>query len=166
MSQAATLSQRYVSERKQPDKAIDLVDEAASRLRLQQESKPEPIWRLEKDVLTKEIELAALDRDLSRDSGPAGAAAARASRIKLRLLRVPFVVWPFFVRASFGGDTHTSLPIRPAYIVCSPFCATRQAGPREHSSRVRRSTPRPRPCDDARRRFRPKSPRCAATWRS
>jgi len=40
---AATLSNRYITDRKQPDKSIDLIDEAASRLRLQQESKPEPI---------------------------------------------------------------------------------------------------------------------------
>ena len=48
---AATLSERYLSERKLPDKAIDLVDEAASRLRLQQESKPEPIQDLDRELI-------------------------------------------------------------------------------------------------------------------
>ena len=57
---AATLSDRYIPDRKQPDKSIDLVDEACSRLRLEQESKPEIIWKVERDLLTKQIELSAL----------------------------------------------------------------------------------------------------------
>merc|ERR1719498_1103843 len=54
---------RYLSERKLPDKAIDLLDEAASRLRMQHESKPEPIADLEREVLTIQIELEALRRE-------------------------------------------------------------------------------------------------------
>jgi ATP-dependent Clp protease ATP-binding subunit ClpB len=57
---AATLSNRYLTDRKQPDKSIDLVDEACSRLRLEQESKPEVIWKVERDLLTKRIEQSAL----------------------------------------------------------------------------------------------------------
>jgi len=57
---AASLSDRYLSDRKQPDKSIDLVDEACSRLRLEQESKPDVIWKMERDLLTKQIELSAL----------------------------------------------------------------------------------------------------------
>jgi ATP-dependent Clp protease ATP-binding subunit ClpB len=64
---AATLSERYLTSRKMPDKAIDLIDEAASRLRLQQESKPEPIWALERKIVTKRIELEALKKET--DSG-------------------------------------------------------------------------------------------------
>lgn len=60
---AATLSDRYISDRKQPDKSIDLVDEACSRLRLEQESKPEIIWKVERDLLTKQIELSALENE-------------------------------------------------------------------------------------------------------
>mmetsp|Transcript_971 Transcript_971/g.2299 ORF Transcript_971/g.2299 Transcript_971/m.2299 type:complete len:806 (+) Transcript_971:193-2610(+) len=60
---AATLADRYLTDRKMPDKAIDLVDEAASRLRMQQESKPEPIWKLERDIVTKRIELEALKKE-------------------------------------------------------------------------------------------------------
>lgn len=60
---AAVLANRYLTERKMPDKAIDLIDEAASRLRLQQESKPEPIWRLERKIITKKIELEALRKE-------------------------------------------------------------------------------------------------------
>eukprot|EP00816_Leptocylindrus_hargravesii_P010465 CAMPEP_0196802480 /NCGR_PEP_ID=MMETSP1362-20130617/2080_1 /TAXON_ID=163516 /ORGANISM="Leptocylindrus danicus, Strain CCMP1856" /LENGTH=766 /DNA_ID=CAMNT_0042173787 /DNA_START=763 /DNA_END=3064 /DNA_ORIENTATION=- len=60
---AATLSDRYIADRKQPDKSIDLVDEACSRLRLEQESKPEIIWKIERDLLTKQIELTALSNE-------------------------------------------------------------------------------------------------------
>ena len=57
---AATLSNRYITDRKQPDKSIDLIDEACSRLRLEQESKPEIVWKVERDLLTKQIEQSAL----------------------------------------------------------------------------------------------------------
>ena len=57
---------RYISDRKLPDKAIDLIDEAASRLRIQHESKPEPIADLEREVLTMQIELEALRRETGR----------------------------------------------------------------------------------------------------
>ncbi len=60
---AARLSQRYIADRKQPDKSIDLIDEAASRLRLQQESKPEPIWILERQILKNKIEIASLEKE-------------------------------------------------------------------------------------------------------
>mmetsp|Transcript_20247 Transcript_20247/g.46971 ORF Transcript_20247/g.46971 Transcript_20247/m.46971 type:complete len:815 (+) Transcript_20247:70-2514(+) len=57
---AAQLSGRFLAERKQPDKSIDLIDEAASRLKLQQESKPDVIYELERRLLTKRIERAAM----------------------------------------------------------------------------------------------------------
>jgi len=65
---AATLANRYLTERKMPDKAIDLIDEAASKLRLQQESKPEPIWKIERDLITKRIEIAALKKETDANS--------------------------------------------------------------------------------------------------
>jgi ATP-dependent Clp protease ATP-binding subunit ClpB len=64
---AATLSDRYLPDRKQPDKSIDLVDEACSRLRLEQESKPEIIWKLERDLLTRKIELQSLRNEEDED---------------------------------------------------------------------------------------------------
>jgi ATP-dependent Clp protease ATP-binding subunit ClpB len=64
---AATLSDRYLTERKQPDKSIDLVDEACSKLRLEQESKPEIIWKLERDLMTRQIELSALENEEGAD---------------------------------------------------------------------------------------------------
>lgn len=60
---AATQSDRYITDRFLPDKAVDLVDEAASRLRLQQESKPEAIDSLDHDILTIKIELEALKKE-------------------------------------------------------------------------------------------------------
>lgn len=60
---AAVYSNRYIANRFLPDKAIDLMDEAASRLRLQQESKPEHLERLEHAILTLKIELEALKKE-------------------------------------------------------------------------------------------------------
>jgi ATP-dependent Clp protease ATP-binding subunit ClpB len=60
---AARLSHRYITNRFLPDKAIDLMDEAASRLRLQQESKPESIENIERKIMTIKIELEALRKD-------------------------------------------------------------------------------------------------------
>lgn len=60
---AATLSQRYITDRFLPDKAIDLMDEAASSLRLQQESKPEDIMRLDQKIMTIQIELESLRKE-------------------------------------------------------------------------------------------------------
>jgi ATP-dependent Clp protease ATP-binding subunit ClpB len=60
---AATYSNRYITDRFLPDKAIDLMDEAASSLRLQQESKPEEILRLDQKIMTIQIELESLRKE-------------------------------------------------------------------------------------------------------
>ncbi|PVV01204.1 hypothetical protein BB560_004386 [Smittium megazygosporum] len=65
---AAVLSNRYVQNRFLPDKAIDLVDEACSKLRTQQESKPEPIEELERSILTLQIELESLKKENDKQS--------------------------------------------------------------------------------------------------
>ena len=57
---AATLSNRYITDRFLPDKAIDLVDEAASRLRMEVDSKPEELDALDREILQKQIEAEAL----------------------------------------------------------------------------------------------------------
>ena len=57
---AATLSHRYISDRQLPDKAIDLVDEAASRIRMEIDSKPEAMDRLERRLIQLKIEREAL----------------------------------------------------------------------------------------------------------
>ena len=60
---AATLSNRYITDRFLPDKAIDLMDEAASHLKLQHESKPEDIMRLDHKIMTIQIELESLRKE-------------------------------------------------------------------------------------------------------
>ena len=57
---AATLSHRYITDRFLPDKAIDLVDEAASRLRMEVDSKPEELDQLDRQILQMQIEVEAL----------------------------------------------------------------------------------------------------------
>ena len=60
---AATLSHRYITDRKLPDKAIDLVDEAASRIRIEIDSKPEAMDRLERRIIQLKIEREALNKE-------------------------------------------------------------------------------------------------------
>jgi len=60
---AATLSNRYITDRFLPDKAIDLIDEAASRLRIEIDSLPQEIDQLEREILQLEIERQALQRE-------------------------------------------------------------------------------------------------------
>ena len=60
---AATLSHRYISDRKLPDKAIDLVDEAGSRIRMEIDSKPENMDRLERRLIQLKIEHEALVKE-------------------------------------------------------------------------------------------------------
>ena len=60
---AAALSQRYLPERQLPDKAIDLIDEAAARLRMEIESKPAQLDKIERQIMQLEIERAALTKE-------------------------------------------------------------------------------------------------------
>ena len=60
---AATLSYRYISDRQLPDKAIDLIDESASRIRMQIDSKPEDMDRLERRLIQLKIEREALKKE-------------------------------------------------------------------------------------------------------
>jgi ATP-dependent Clp protease ATP-binding subunit ClpB len=76
---AARLSHRYISERFLPDKAIDLVDEAASGLRIQLDSVPVEIDQLERRILSLEVEAAALHKEKDAES------KARLERIQREL---------------------------------------------------------------------------------
>ena len=60
---AATLSHRYITDRFLPDKAIDLMDEAASRLRMEVDSKPEALDAIDRELLMKQIEAEALKKE-------------------------------------------------------------------------------------------------------
>jgi len=72
---AATLSHRYISDRQLPDKAIDLIDEAASSIRMEIDSKPEPLDRLERRIIQLKLEQQALQKE-----------ADEASRKRLEML--------------------------------------------------------------------------------
>ena len=65
---AATLSSRYISDRFLPDKAIDLMDEAASRLRMQVDSKPEELDELDRRIMQMQIEREALKKETDKPS--------------------------------------------------------------------------------------------------
>jgi len=60
---AATLSHRYITNRQLPDKAIDLIDEAAARIRMEIDSKPEALDRLERRIIQLKIEQMALEKE-------------------------------------------------------------------------------------------------------
>jgi ATP-dependent Clp protease ATP-binding subunit ClpB len=65
---AATLSHRYISDRQLPDKAIDLMDEAASRIRMEIDSKPEALDRLERKLIQQKIQREALKKETDEAS--------------------------------------------------------------------------------------------------
>ncbi|MEO1776168.1 MAG: ATP-dependent chaperone ClpB [Pseudomonadota bacterium] len=76
---AATLSNRYITDRFLPDKAIDLMDEAASRLRMEVDSKPEELDALDRDILQKQIEAMALEKETD------AASAERLAKLRAEL---------------------------------------------------------------------------------
>jgi ATP-dependent Clp protease ATP-binding subunit ClpB len=65
---AATLSERYISDRQLPDKAIDLIDEAASRLRMEIDSKPAELDEVDRQIMQLEIEREALKKERDKAS--------------------------------------------------------------------------------------------------
>ena len=65
---AATLSHRYIADRQLPDKAIDLMDEAASRIRMEIDSKPEELDRLERRLIQLKIQREMLKKEKDRES--------------------------------------------------------------------------------------------------
>ncbi|MBO0331974.1 ATP-dependent chaperone ClpB [Sneathiella sp. CAU 1612] len=65
---AATLSNRYITDRFLPDKAIDLMDEAASRRRMEVDSKPEEVDELDRKILQMKIEASALEKETDKAS--------------------------------------------------------------------------------------------------
>ncbi|MCK4608946.1 MAG: ATP-dependent chaperone ClpB [Gammaproteobacteria bacterium] len=65
---AANLSQRYIADRQLPDKAIDLIDEAASKIRIEMDSKPEDMDKLERRIIQLKIEREALKKETDKES--------------------------------------------------------------------------------------------------
>src|SRR5262249_28496326 len=81
---AATLSQRYITDRFLPDKAIDLIDEAASRLRMENDSMPAELDELRRRIMQLEIEREALKIE-SRDKAGADGSKRELDRIEREL---------------------------------------------------------------------------------
>ena len=79
---AVNLSSRYISDRFLPDKAIDLIDESASALRLQLDSMPEELEVANREVMTLEIEKEALKKEKERNILSANGARSRSRRLK------------------------------------------------------------------------------------
>lgn len=79
---AATFANRYISDRFLPDKAIDLVDEAASRLRMEVDSKPEELDELDRKILQMKIEREALKKEQDN------ASQARLAKLNVELLEL------------------------------------------------------------------------------
>ena len=79
---AVTLSARYITDRFLPDKAIDLVDEAAAKLRLEVDSKPEEIDTLDRQIKQLEIEREAVRRD--KDDAKLSAISSQLSELKAK----------------------------------------------------------------------------------
>jgi len=79
---AATLSHRYISDRQLPDKAIDLVDEAASRIRMEIDSKPEEMDRLDRRLIQLKIEREALKKETD------GLSRGRLSKLENEIAKV------------------------------------------------------------------------------
>ena len=76
---AAELSRRYIADRFLPDKAIDLIDEAASRLRIEIDSLPTEIDEVERRIIPLEIELTSLAKETDEASALRRAALERSS---------------------------------------------------------------------------------------
>ena len=123
---AATLSHRYISDRQLPDKAIDLVDEAASRIRMEMDSKPEALDRLDRRIIQLKIEREALGKETDE-----------ASRKRLEQLKVSLAelerqyadldeIWKA-EKATASGAAHIKEETR-AHAAGSRGCAPR-AGP-------------------------------------
>jgi ATP-dependent Clp protease ATP-binding subunit ClpB len=79
---AARLSQRYITDRQLPDKAIDLIDEAASRIRMEMDSKPEVMDKLERRMIQMKIEREALSKETDQ------AATARLQDLQAQLSEI------------------------------------------------------------------------------
>ena len=82
---AATLAQRYIPDRFLPDKAVDLVDEAASRLRMEAESMPTELDELQRRIMQWEIEREALKKEVAGDETAASPEAERLAQLEREL---------------------------------------------------------------------------------
>ena len=115
---AATLSHRYISDRFLPDKAIDLMDEAASRLRMQVDSKPEELDELDRRIIQLKIEREALKKETDRSSQD------RLEKLEIDLAAIEEEASALTVRQLFEGYNRELALLAEQHL-------TRQA-PQEH----------------------------------
>jgi ATP-dependent Clp protease ATP-binding subunit ClpB len=93
--QAATLAHRYLTSRKLPDSAIDLIDEAAAAVRVARDSQPEEIDKLERQKLQLEVEVQALSKDKEE------ASKTRLKEAKAEISRIDEELQP--LKAAYQG---------------------------------------------------------------
>lgn len=84
---AVTLSSRYISDRFLPDKAVDLIDEAASALRLELENKPEALEKAQRDIMRLQVEQEALKEEVSSHTDAKGKARIKEIEKEIANLR-------------------------------------------------------------------------------
>jgi ATP-dependent Clp protease ATP-binding subunit ClpB len=87
---AATLSHRYITDRQLPDKAIDLIDESASRISIEMDSKPESMDRLERRLIQMKIEREALKKETDPASEKAALQGSHDIKEQLEEARIKF----------------------------------------------------------------------------
>jgi ATP-dependent Clp protease ATP-binding subunit ClpB len=121
---AATLSHRYITDRQLPDKAIDLVDEAASRIRMEMDSKPEEMDRLERRLIQLKMEREALRKERDEASRQRLADLEEEIRDTERQYADLEEVWKA-EKATLQGTTHVKEELERARIEMD---AARRAG--------------------------------------
>ena len=153
---AATLSHRYITNRQLPDKAIDLIDEAAARIRMEIDSKPEAIDRLERRIIQLKIEqealkkeedeaskrrLATLRADAQGDWKRNTPTSRRSGRPRRRRCRVPARSRRSSSRRSSSSRRRGARPICHAWPSCSTaaFPSSRSGWPQ--AQRAEQATP-------------------------
>ena len=142
---AATLSHRYITDRFLPDKAIDLMDEAASRLRMEVDSKPEELDALDRDILQKQIEAEALRKeDDAGVQGPARPAGKGAGRVAGTLRRDDRAMAGRARQAGLGARSQGTARPRPSRAGHRP--SARATSPRRRAQLRRHPAARKAAC--------------------
>ena len=99
------MSQRYITDRQLPDKAIDLIDEAASRIRMEIDSKPEAMDRLQRRLIQLKIEREAVKKDDDESAQQAAREAGAGYRSVEREYSDLEEIWKA-EKASLQGSAH------------------------------------------------------------
>ena len=156
---AATLSNRYITDRFLPDKAIDLVDEAAARLKMQVDSKPEELDSIDREIVRLKIEQEALKKE--HDPG-SQAAAEQAREGACRRSRSSSADLTARWKAEKEKLVATPRSSRPSSISLRVELANAQRTRRVPARRRARLWPHPRAREEAQERRKP--PTARAPW--